>query len=268
LDDCFYPCYGGLQQHFRDFLSQTPLFAPPDQGPHKQSAKSKENEPEPGPHKQSAKMQELEREKQLERGLTIFLDETVPNVVIAGEIVGKAQLYSGETVEVICPAMRGLQNWNTRRLLEMVGEELPGSAPDTLLTELRVLLLAVLSKLYELVRNDGKDPCDRAKNYFATAQLFNLATTLSNPIFLRFLGALKPGAEINLEEFVNIAINTLDCKPARCARYGAEPFEVQLSFYNFANQFMGSAVLAQMVDVSDVVPYALEPRPRLFPRRS
>jgi cyanobactin maturation PatA/PatG family protease len=267
LDDCFYPCYGGQQQHFRDFLSQAPLFAPPEQGPHKQSAKSKD-EPEQGSHKQSAKVQELEREQRLDRALTIFVDETQPNVVIAGEIAGKAQLYSGETVEVICPAMRGMQNWNTRRLLELVRQELPESTPDTLLTELRVLLLAVLSKLYELVRNDGKDPCDRAKNYFATAQLFNLATTLTNPIFLRFLGALKPGADINLEEFVNIAINTLDCKPARCARYGAEPFEVELSFYNFANQFMGSAVLAQMVDVSDVVPAALEPRPRLFPRRS
>jgi cyanobactin maturation PatA/PatG family protease len=262
LDECFYPCHGGQQQHFRDFLAQSPVNQPRTKGEPAAEQKSKE---------QAGKGQAEARftpEQLMESALTTFADETQPHVVIAGEIAGQAQLYSGETVEVICPVMRGMQNWNTRRLVEAVLNALPAGYRDILGAELQVLVLALLSKLYELIRNNGQDPCDRAKNYFVTAQLFNFAQTLASPLFLKLLGALKPGGQIDQAQLVNIAVDTLICKPASCARYGAEPFDVELSFYNFANQFMGTAVLAAMVDVSDVVPAALEPRPRLFPRRS
>jgi hypothetical protein len=109
--------------------------------------------------------------------------------------------------------------------------------------------LKVVSRLYDLVRDPGKDPCGRARNYLATKELFNLALTLSNPLSCRMLGAYAPPVsggdrrkmEINLREFPNVTVDDLECKPARCVRYGTELYEVELLFYNFANQFMGSA---------------------------
>jgi hypothetical protein len=261
LEHCFYPCYGGVQQHYRDYLGKSPdLGRPPDD----QSQAGQEEPAEP------RNPQGLRRDRLIRDAGIVFGDELLPHVVIAGEITGTARLYSGETVEVVRPAMRGLQNWTTRRLFEKVENAFNELDDDVseVGTDVQVLLAAILSKLYQLVRNDGKDPCDRAKNYFATAQLLNLPTTLSNLVFLRLLGALKPGGKLDPDGLVNIAVNTLECKPAACARYGAEPYEVELSFYNFANQFMGSAVWSQMVDVSDVVPAALEAIPRLFPRRT
>ena len=108
----------------------------------------------------------------------------------------------------------------------------------------------------------------------ATKELFNLALTMSNPMFLAMLGAVGPPQSgdprqmsLDLRQYLNVALDSLECHPAQCLRYGTDPYEVELSFYNFANQFMGNAVVSQTIDVADVVPVAID-KTRVFPRRS
>jgi hypothetical protein len=258
--DSFYPCYGGTQEPLRDSLSH------PDAIESAAGGEGAEAEAEAETRLGSAEV--------VARALTLFNEPRVSasHVAIAGEITGRVRLLTGEEVEVINPVMRGMQNWNTRRLLEVL-LQMPALNLPNLNEHVAILALKIISQLYELVRNPGKDPCDRAKNFMATKELFKLALTLANPVFLSMLGVAGPAGqnggrlEVNAREFLNIALDTLLCKPSRCVRYGSEPYEVELSFYNFANQFMGNAVVSQTIDVSDVVPVPID-TPRVFARRS
>ncbi len=219
LDHCFYPCHGGQQQHYREFLKQAGLQPPRDTGdePAERHKPSKSHKAEKEDTERGTEAH-FSKEQLVESALSTFADETMPHVVIAGEITGKVQLYSGETVDVVCPALRGMQNWNTRKIVEAVLDIIRARIQSPVLeSEVRVLLLALLARLYELVRNNGQDPCDRAKNYFATAQLFNFAQTLASPLFLKLLGALKSGGVIDRDQLVNISVDNLTCKPAQCA---------------------------------------------------
>ena len=280
--DEFYNCFGGTQQPFRDSLSRPETVSltegAQNEGggspPQTRRRRGKDEAEQDGEAGRSPAAGGTRTADVINRAFDLFNEPhaSATHVAIAGEITGKCQLFTGEQVEVIAPVMRGMQNWNTRRLIEALLRSLDVEGVEEQAT---LFGLKVISRLYDLVRNPGKDPCDRAKNYLATKELFNLALTLSNPAFLSMLGAYGPPAnagdrrnmEINLREFLNIMVDNLECKPARCIRYGTEPYEVELSFYNFANQFMGSAVVSQTIDVSDVVPVALD-RPRVFPRRS
>ena len=280
--DEFYPCYGGTQRPFRDSLSR-PEAVSLVEGAEQERGESQPRSRKRGRREGTAEGQAeptydlgaVSPEAMINRAFVLFNEPSVSatHVAIAGEITGSVRLFTGEEVEVIAPVMRGMQNWNTRRLIELLIRSL---GPNIAGFEAQVTLLAlkIVSRLYELVRNPGKDPCDRAKNYLSTKELFNLAVTLSNPAFLSMLGAYGPpvGGDqrqmvIDVRQLLNITLDDLGCKPARCIRYGTEPYEVELSFYNFANQFMGTAVYSQTIDVSDVVPVAID-TPRVFPRRT
>jgi hypothetical protein len=275
----FYPCFGGTQQPFRASLSvseSASLAGETAEGesPSRGRRRRGKDDTDKGGEEQGEEAETGRAVTMIDRAHELLREPQVSasHIAIAGEVTGTAQLFTGEEVEVICPVMRGMQNWNTRRLIDAL---LRALNTDGLEEQGTLFGLKVVSRLYDLVRNPGKDPCDRAKNYLATKELFNLARTLSNPVFLSMLGAYGPPEsdpdkrtmQINVREFLNIAIDDLDCKPGRCVRYGAEPYEVELSFYNFANQFMGTAVVSQTIDVSDVVPVAMD-RPRVYQRRS
>lgn len=178
-------------------------------------------------------------------------------VAIPGEITGKVQLYSGEVVEVIRPEERGAQNWNMTRLIqEITGSQGPGGGlpgPEAL-----ILALRILSTLNEEVRNPGKLPEDRARNFAASNLVFLLGSYLANPAFAQLFGR---------DQLVNVALDSVDVKPALCRRKDSEPYDVEISFFNFTNQFMGNVVLAQTIDVSDIVPVP-EGRTRTITRRS
>ena len=194
------------------------------------------------------------------------------HIAVAGEVVGKTRLFTGEVVDVINPVLRGMTNWNTEAILTLILAELhdpsnPVPIPDELV---EILILKLVAKLYELVRNEGRSDADRAINYFATSQLLLAAKTLLNPTFLAMLGVLDLSDPIHpkpSKDFVNITADTLTANLAVCNRLGAVAYDVELSFFTFANQFSGSAVIAQTIDVSDDVPTPLS-RPRPFPRRS
>ena len=281
--DCikwFFPCYGGAQPDLDVKLPLDPSHTargekPASQGEYEGKAQ-KEEEPKPEDGYQSPIISAA-------RALFNEDPSLAAHIAIAGEVTGRARLYSGEEVDVINPAMRGMQNWNTESLITKVMYELthePGPEPRKLkplppgLMKDRVMsmLFKLVASLYDAILNPGKDPRDRAKNYFATTQLFNATLTLTNPIFLSMLGAFghrpdHPDAHDTInEQFAFIALDKLVATNARCVRYNTEPYDVELSFYNFANQFMGTAVLAKTVDVSDIVPVAPGDT-RVFSRR-
>jgi hypothetical protein len=277
----FYGCYGGIQEPFRDTLLRPETISLVEEA----ETASESRRPRRRRRGRGRGGAEEEASAQGEPGtwtptelvrssFALFNEPllSAAHVAIAGEIAGTCRLFTGEEVEVIAPVMRGMQNWNTRRLVEKMVQtralNLTGFEP-----QVTMLALKVVSRLYELVRNAGKDPCDRAKNYMATKELFNLAITMSNPMFLSMLGAVGPTANdqrqvsLDVRQLLNIALDDLQCKPAQCVRYGTDPYEVELSFYNFANQFMGTAVISQTIDVNDVVPVAID-KTRVFPRRT
>jgi hypothetical protein len=178
-------------------------------------------------------------------------------------------LYTGEEVSVVEPAMRGMSNWNSRRLIEQIQARLRHRRGSPEADFVTLLIIKVVARLYDLVLNPGQDPADRAKNFFATNQLFQAALTFTNPAFLSMLGGIertRNGVRPNVSAWANIVVENLVAKVASCERYGSESYDIELSFYNFANQFMGTAVLAQTIDVSDVVPVATG-RVRAFSRR-
>lgn len=278
----FYACHGGTQEPFRESLSRPEAVSIVEGGESPEETQpasrrrrrgGKEEEEEPSEEQGSSREPGVWSPSDvINRAFALFNEPTVSaaHVAIAGEITGRARLFTGEEVEVIAPAMRGMQNWNTRRLVEAVLRN-PSLNIAGYEAQVTIQALKIVSRLYDLVRNPGKDPCDRARNYLGTKELFNLALTMSNPVFLSMLGATRSTEQrqmaINEAAFLNIALDDLECKPARCVRYGSEPYEVEMSFYNFANRDMGSVVVSQTIDVGDVVPVPIE-RPRVFPRRS
>ncbi len=197
------------------------------------------------------------------------------HVAIAGEVVGKVRLYSGEEVEVLNPAVRGMSNWNTPRLILDIFRHLgilPASAtapPATLSpqqTLIQFLVIKVVARLAELTLNPGKQGRDRARNYFATTQLAYAARTFVNPAFLSMLGGVDDRGRPSVPQMANINVDDLVAGDLACSRPGSEAYDAELTFYNFANQFMGTMALAQGIDVSDVVPVA-SGKVRAYPKR-
>jgi cyanobactin maturation PatA/PatG family protease len=167
------------------------------------------------------------------------------HLAFAGRLGGTVQLLSGETVPVIEPQMRGTSSWNTARLLMAL-------APDALNdVASRALATRLVSRLYHEMRNDGLAPQDRAKNFGATAAISLLGSVLADPLGLfasLVAGGVGDGA------YRSLAVDGIEVKPAPCNRLDSEPYEVDVAFFDFENQYRGRTVLSLTVDVADVVP--------------
>jgi hypothetical protein len=168
------------------------------------------------------------------------------HLAFAGRLAGTVQLLSGETVPVIEPHMRGTSSWNTARLLSAL-------APDALTSvDARALATRLVSRLYHELRNDGLSPEDRAKNFGATSAIGLLGSVMSDPLGL--FASLAAGGDGLPGSYKSLAVDGVEVKPAACNRYDSEPYEVDVAFFDFANQFRGRTVLSLTVDVADVVP--------------
>lgn len=178
-------------------------------------------------------------------------------IAIAGEIVGKTRLYSGEIVPVVVPTLRGCANWNSRALLNSLQ-----CGTD----EVRAAILRTLATLYEHARNPGLSECDRAANYWVTQIFDSLRTLLYNKYFLSLFGIVSAKPQED-PEILKIVPGDLTCRPAACNPVGARVMDVELSFYKFDNMYGGDAVISQPIDVADVVP-VLRGKYRMFQRRN
>lgn len=168
------------------------------------------------------------------------------HLAFAGRVDGTVQLLSGETVPVLEPHMRGTSSWNTARLLSALA---PNAMTDV---SSRALATRLVSRLYHEMRNDGLAPADRAKNFGATAAISLLGSVLSDPLGL--FASLATGNGGAAGAYDSLAVDSVEVKAAPCNRFESEPYEVDVAFFDFNNQFRGRTVLSLTVDVADVVP--------------
>jgi hypothetical protein len=269
--DCvqsFYPCNGGTQTDFQDCLASIELDAEqPEEASHQQKAEEATKD-QSNPKKQNAKQKSGGAAQTQDNGsefpvssagIELLGEETscASRIAIAGEIVGQTRLYTGETVPVVAPVLRGCANWKSSALLDFLG-----GSPDLVLAG----TLRILAALYEHVRNPGITDCERAKNYWVTQVFQGMRNILDNEYFLSLFGIdPKPGPDRILEA-LKITPGDLVCQPGTCNPIGARVMDVELSFYKFDNVFGGDVVLSQPIDVADVVP-VVRGKQRLFQRR-
>lgn len=190
--------------------------------------------------------------------LLLFMAESpsrASKVAIAGTLSNKrVTLANGRQVEVIHPELRGMSTWNTARLLQIVLSSFTGVA-DLNEADAWAFVARVVSRLYEVARNEGKSPGQRAANWAATAFLQQIRPLLLSRIFRDAVGGLT-----------DAAVDDIQVRPATCQESGGE-YDVEISLFSTANALRGLTVLAGAVDVSDIVPVTLS-RTRVFNRRS
>jgi hypothetical protein len=198
--------------------------------------------------KMDAKARE-EAEKTIESIARTFGEslDRASHIAFAGRLGGTVELMSGETVPVIEPEMRGTSNWNTARLLTALA---PKALSDP---EARALATRLVSRLYQEMRNDGLSPEERAVNFAGTAVISLLGSLLADPLGL-FANLAAGGQNTKSSGLASLAVDDIEVRPADCRRLDSDPYEVDVSFFDFNNQFRGRTVLSLTVDVADVVP--------------
>jgi len=164
---------------------------------------------------------------------------TAAHVAIGGEICGLARLFTGEEVPTINPAMRTSATWNTTAIVEATGVPTEDQA---------ALLVQVAAALYDRVKNDGTSPEYRAVNFSATAFIDTFPQLVKNPLFTRIAGDIK-----------NLAFDDIIPTKSDCQRWDTLRYDVELSLYDFSNQFRGRTIVRYVVDVSQVNPF-LDPQ--------
>jgi cyanobactin maturation PatA/PatG family protease len=172
-------------------------------------------------------------------------------MAFSGRLSGTAQLLSGETVDVIEFDMRGTSHWDSRSLLD--------SLPDAVLSrdEALALVSRLINRLYQEIRNDRRSPEERSLNYGSTAAVRLLGGFLRDPN--------GPFARFVADSIKNVAVDSVDVQPSRCRRVDSDPYDVEISFFDFENVQRGQTVLSLTIDVADVVPHL--DSYRLFTRR-
>jgi cyanobactin maturation PatA/PatG family protease len=172
-----------------------------------------------------------------------FLDEQltegVERVSIAGVIIGKVRLMSGQTIPVIWPELRCMYSWTTAALVEVIagepsadndnGEEREGYAEKV------AAVLNFLERVYYELRNLGVTPQDRALNYAATNALIVAGI---------FEEALKAGMELD----------TIEVERSPICRPDSECWDVVLCFFDPESVLHSRKCYRFTVDVSDVCP--------------
>jgi len=185
-----------------------------------------------------------------------FLDDQVNGiseiVSIPGYIFGSVTLYSGQTVPIIVPEVRGLFNWAVTPLIEKVlgkrpAEIQPGAdqpsadqpqGPSAWDNRER-MVTAFLNRVYFDLRNLGLSGPDRALNYSAT-NLFQLLAAIDN--------AVTSGRQ----EFRSFSVlKSPICRPE------SECYDVKVRFFDPDNVLRSSFVVFFTIDVSDVIPVAI-----------
>src|SRR5262249_41782514 len=121
----------------------------------------------------------------------------------------------------------------------------------------------IVSRLYELARNDGKTPQDRAINWAATQFIIDLNSLLMNDLFRRMLGE---NVEAKTSALANTAVHDVQLRPSPCRESGGE-YDAEVALFDVDNIYRGLTVIASKVDISDVVPVTLA-LSRVFNRRN
>jgi hypothetical protein len=159
---------------------------------------------------------------------------------VPGTVVGRRHLYlAGKDVDIIRPALRGMANWSLPLLIGSAAEQyanLPAPLRQTLQTPSPDDVLNFLRILFSELRNEGRAPEDRAKNFVA----INFAEMLV--IFAK-------------EVAQRMALESIDVRPTPVRPAGSDRWDIVLAFFKPTDQ-LGTAVTEYpiTVDVNYVVP--------------
>jgi len=173
-------------------------------------------------------------------------------VSVPGYISGSVTLYSGQTVPLVIPEVRGLFNWSVASQVERAlgpreepaaeepAAEEPGAGaepPDRDVRQGR--LEGFINRVYYELRNLGLSGPDRALNYSAT-NLFQI------------LAAIDSARTAGRNEFRSFIVQKSPvCRP------DSECYDVKIRFMNPSNILNSSFVVYFTIDVSDVMPVTI-----------
>jgi cyanobactin maturation PatA/PatG family protease len=153
-------------------------------------------------------------------------------VSVPGIISGSARLASGQVVQIIVPAIRGMYAW-TPEALTAAQTPAPTEQEETRLRDF-------LNRVYYAHRNLGVTPEDRALNFSAT-NAYQAREVMSRV------------TSLDLDDIV--VKKSLVCRP------DSDCYDVEIGFFDPTNMQVARTVASFTVDVSDVMPVTLgEPR--------
>lgn len=205
--------------------------------------------------------------EKLREFLETGLDKKKPDdrVSIPGQITGLVKLYSGRTIPIIVPALRGMYSWSKSQLMRLVAinalaveekvslsdiiAEQQSSVPvgavpveDKIKQHIEKYEVSVgnfLDRVYYELRNMGTEPKDRALNYAATQ-----AHTLVNVFASEVVG--------------NMALQGIEVEKSPMCRADSVCYDVKITFFDPQNQLaVAKRVYRFTVDVSDEVPVVI-----------
>lgn len=179
-------------------------------------------------------------------GNDVLYGEGVERIAVPGVIVGSTRLYTGEQVPVIVPDHRGLANWTTDALLDAM-DAVAGDDDDA-----RGKIRRFLDRMFELTRNLGTAPRERALNYAATDALM-LRGIITDPRYKK--------------EFEGLDLDTIDVTKSPICRPEYDCWDVVVTFYNPDNLLQARRGLRFTIDVSDTLPNLLADSERVFTMR-
>ena len=181
-------------------------------------------------------------------------------VAIPGRIGGQSTLLNGEVLREITPDMRGTLSWSIAKLLDYVLGEISPTAnanATTIRSNLTAGMQSLLQHFDRRLRNPGLTSSDRALNYAAT----RLQDILSD-IAPELINVDPANGSVKVFELDDILapVQNLVGPP------GSDCWEVEIAFFDPNNINAARVIVAQTVDVSDVVPHLVED-PKKYRRR-
>ena len=184
--------------------------------------------------------------QRLRRFLGEQVTDGVERISVPGVIGGRTTLFTGETVPVIWPEIRGMYSWTTNALLKAVTSVSPpadnvGEKEKKDYVEKTQPTRNFLERVYFELRNLGTTPEHRALNFAATNAF---------SIHKIFEAALKD--QMELDQF-GVERSPI-CRPE------SDCWDVKLVFFDPRKVFeQARKVYRATIDVSDVVPVTVGP---------
>ncbi|WP_070962638.1 hypothetical protein [Vibrio sonorensis] len=156
-------------------------------------------------------------------------------VGIQGKIVGMAKLFTGQTVPVIEPVLRGMTLWNSDALYGSIENNLLSEIKDRDPDLIKSDFLKLLNRIFCEMENDGTSSESRAINYVATnihqmGQVFSLA--------------IREGLQLS----------QISCVESDIKRDGIVMYDVDLVCFDPLDNRKARKTYRQTVDVSDISP--------------
>ncbi len=175
----------------------------------------------------------------------------VSRVSVPGRVTGRTcRLFSGQVLPVIEVHPRGLFSWEETALVDEILEAIEHEPGDFNPDWTRLTIRAFLDKIYNQLRNLGRNPADRALNYAATN-----AFTFAAGVGQGLLSARNmPGDNSNL-----YTLDTISVSKSPYGRIDSDCWDVQVTFFDPESDQRARAVYEFTIDVSDDLPVSVAP---------